>query len=99
MMVLEQGWYNKTAIEPARTYKLLLYHDMFFSSSSPHAQAMVYRWPLKQSEEEKKKEQSLLASQQVVSPTQESRVNQVTHDLVQWAKDLVGWCVYERCHV
>lgn len=51
---------------------------------------MVYQWPLKQSEEEKKKEQSLLASQQVVSPTQESRVNQVTHDLVQWVRDLVG---------
>ena len=69
---------------------LLMYHDVLSFSSPPRAQAMVYQWPLKQSEEEKKKEQSLLASQQVVSPTQESRVNQVTHDLVQWVRDLVG---------
>lgn len=50
----------------------------------------VYRWPLKKSQEERDREQSLQASKQVVSASQQCRVNQVTGDLVQWVQDLGG---------
>lgn len=50
----------------------------------------IYRWPLVKTVEEINNEQSVLASQKVISPAQESRVNDVTHQLVQWAKELGG---------
>ena len=63
---------------------------MLVSLSSSSKQATIYRWPLRQSEEEKREEEELLASQKVISPAQESRVNAVTHNLVQWGRDLVS---------
>ncbi|KAL5460483.1 hypothetical protein EMCRGX_G033934 [Ephydatia muelleri] len=44
----------------------------------------IYHWPLVKTLEEINNEQSILASQK------ESRVNDVTHQLVQWAKELGG---------
>jgi hypothetical protein len=41
-------------------------------------------------EAEKEQEMNLIASQQVVSAKQQSKVKQVTHDLVQWAEELVS---------
>ena len=37
-----------------------------------------------------KEEQRTFADQKVISPTQEARVNDVTHNLVQWGRDLVS---------
>ena len=59
----------------------------------------VYRWPLKKSQEERDREQSLQASKQVVSASQQCRVNQVTGDLVQWVQDLVSSGTYMYIHV
>jgi hypothetical protein len=50
----------------------------------------IYRWPLRQTEEETKEEQRTLAAQKVISPGQEARVSQVTHNLVQWGGELGG---------
>ncbi len=52
--------------------------------------AMIYQWPLTQSDEEQQAQKVLLASQKVISPDQQSRVDKVTRDLVQWATDLVS---------
>lgn len=52
--------------------------------------ANMYKFPLIKTEAEKEKEMNLIASQQVVSAKQQSRVKQVTHDLVQWAEELVS---------
>lgn len=52
-------------------------------------QATVYRWPLKQTEEEIREEQRAIAAQKVISPAQEARVDAVTHNLVQWGRELV----------
>ena len=51
---------------------------------------MIYRWPLRQTEKEVKEEQRTFADQKVISPAQEARVNDVTHNLVQWGRDLVS---------
>ena len=56
-------------------------------------QTTVYRFPLKQTSAEKEREETMLASHQVISATQQSRVNQVTHDLVQWVQDLVSFFI------
>lgn len=50
----------------------------------------IYRFPLVKTEAEKEMEQNLIASQQVISAKQQSRVKQVTRDLVQWAEQLGG---------
>ena len=56
----------------------------------------IYRFPLIKTEEEKEYEQNLIASQQVISAKQQSRVKQVTRDLVQWGEQLVNqWTVLE----
>lgn len=55
----------------------------------------IYRWPLKQTEEDIKEERRKMAAQNVISPAQEARVNQVTRNLVQWGKELVS--VYIQC--
>lgn len=52
-------------------------------------QSTIYRWPLRQTEEEKKEEQRAIAAQKVISPAQEARVDAVTHNLVQWGRELV----------
>ena len=51
--------------------------------------SIIYQWPLKKSAEEEIEEQLQLARQRAISPTQEAHVNHVTHDLVQWMRDLV----------
>ena len=53
-------------------------------------QETIYRWPLKQTEEEMREEERALADQKVISPAQEARVSEVTHNLVQWGRDLVS---------
>lgn len=50
----------------------------------------MYKFPLIKTEAEKEQEMNLIASQQVVSVKQQSRVKQVTRDLVQWAEQLVS---------
>lgn len=50
----------------------------------------IYRFPLIKTEEEKEREQNLIASKQVISAKQQSRVKQVTRDLVQWGEQLVS---------
>ncbi len=49
----------------------------------------MYRFPLIKTEKEKEWEQNLIASKQVISAKQQSRVKQVTRDLVQWGENLV----------
>ena len=41
---------------------------------------------------------NLLASKQVISAKQQSRVKQVTHDLVQWAENLVSVRIRSHKH-
>jgi hypothetical protein len=48
----------------------------------------IYCWPLKKSAEEIEEERLKLARQRAVSPTQEAQVNHVTHDLIQWTRNL-----------
>ncbi|XP_064404291.1 protein FAM47E-like [Halichondria panicea] len=48
----------------------------------------LYRFPLKKTQEEHEREKMMVANQQVISASQQSRVDQVTHDLVQWMRDL-----------
>ena len=50
----------------------------------------LYKFPLKQTKEEKEREKLMADSQKVISASQQSRVDQVTHDLVQWMVDLVS---------
>lgn len=59
----------------------------------------MYRFPLIKTEAEKEQEMNLIASQQVVSAKQQSRVKQVTRDLVQWAEELVSnvHCTVIQC--
>ena len=54
--------------------------------------SQLYSFPLKKTQEEREREKMEVASQQVISASQQSRVDQVTHDLVQWMRDLVGGC-------
>lgn len=53
------------------------------------AQDKIYRWPLLKSKEEKAEEELELARKRAVSPTQEAQVNSVTHELIEWSKNLV----------
>lgn len=63
-----------------------------FSRRNPSS---IYKFPLIKTEAEKEQEMNLIASQQVISAKQQSRVKQVTHDLVQWAEQLVS--AYSSC--
>lgn len=63
-----------------------------FSRKNPSS---IYKFPLIKTEAEKEQEMNLIASQQVISAKQQSRVKQVTHDLVQWAEQLVS--AYSSC--
>lgn len=56
----------------------------------------MYKFPLIKTEAEKEQEMNLIASQQVVSAKQQSRVRQVTHDLVQWAEQLVSAATHDK---
>ena len=63
----------------------------------------VYRWPLKRTEEEVKAEEVALAEQKIISPAQEARVDEVTHNLVQWGRELVSYnnkkrLPQQKCH-
>lgn len=49
----------------------------------------IYQWPLLKSTEEKAEEELEIARQRAVSPTQEAQVNEVTHELIEWSKNLV----------
>ena len=60
-----------------------------YSSFSQPQQSKLYKFPLKKTNEEKEMERMVVASQQVISATQQSRVDQVTYDLVQWMEDMV----------
>ncbi|XP_019860035.1 PREDICTED: protein FAM47E-like [Amphimedon queenslandica] len=51
-------------------------------------QDKIYRWPLLKSKEEKAEEELELARKRAVSPTQEAQVNSVTHELIEWSKNL-----------
>lgn len=50
----------------------------------------MYKFPLMKTVEEKEREKDLLVSQQVISAKQQSRVNEVTRDLVQWGAELAS---------
>lgn len=69
-------------------YMYYCYNWHVLLSSSP-AQDSIYRWPLLKSEEEKAEEELELARKRAVSPTQEAQVNSVTHELIEWSKNLV----------
>jgi len=51
---------------------------------------LIYKFPLKKTAKEKEEEENQLLSEQVISATQQSRVNEVTRDLVQWGEQLVS---------
>lgn len=53
---------------------------------------MVYKFPLMKTNEEKEQEKDLIASRQVISAKQQSRVKEVTQDLVDWGAQLVSPC-------
>ena len=55
-----------------------------------HSRSSIYKFPLIQTEAEKEREINLIASKQVISAKQQSKVQQVTRDLVQWAEQLVS---------
>lgn len=50
----------------------------------------IYKFPLMKTTEEKEREMDLIASRQVISAKQQSRVKEVTRDLVQWGAQLVS---------
>ena len=50
----------------------------------------IYKFPLMKTDEEREMELDLIASRQDISAKQQSRVKQVTHDLVEWGKQLVS---------
>jgi len=58
----------------------------------------LYKFPLKQTKEEVEQETLQAASQQIISATQQSRVDQVTTDLVQWmvelVRNLIGYTIW-----
>ena len=54
--------------------------------------SQLYSFPLKKTQEEREREKMMVDSQHVISASQQSRVDQVTQDLVQWMRDLVGGC-------
>lgn len=62
----------------------------FSNIYSSRQQAAVYRFPLKKTKEEREREKSIIDSQRVISASQQSKVDQVTHNLVQWVQDLVS---------
>lgn len=62
-----------------------------FPSFSRKDLASIYRFPLIQTEAEKEQEMNLIASKQVISVKQQSRVKLITRDLVQWAEQLVSF--------
>ena len=53
-------------------------------------QGLIYKFPLKKTAKEREEEEHQLLSEQVISATQQSRVNEVTRDLVQWGEQLVS---------
>lgn len=59
---------------------------------------LIYKFPLLKTAAEMEREKDLLASQQVISVKQQSRVNKVTHDLVQWGAQLVSVRVHIPTH-
>lgn len=50
---------------------------------------MIYKFPLKKTAKEQEEEENQMLSEQIISATQQSRVNEVTRDLVQWGEQLV----------
>ena len=64
--------------------------DPFFLIRSSRRQLAVYKFPLKKTREEREREKSIIDSQRVISASQQSKVDQVTHNLVQWVRDLVS---------
>ena len=50
----------------------------------------IYKFPLIKTDAEKEREMDLIASQQVISAKQQSKVKEVTRDLVEWGAQLVS---------
>lgn len=64
--------------------------EQVLSQESSRRQLAVYKFPLKKTREEREREKSIIDSQRVISASQQSKVDQVTHNLVQWVRDLGG---------
>ena len=76
-------------ISRALTHSATSHSDFFACSSGRTLQGMVYKFPLMKTNEEKEQEKDLIASRQVISAKQQSRVKEVTQDLVDWGAQLV----------